>query len=75
MMPDNIERLHLKQKMLERWENEGGRIEADSVRASQSNLASRQGEGTRAPLRTSARELKLFRLAKGRGLTLGWDAR
>jgi hypothetical protein len=39
-MPDNIERERLKKKMLDRWENEGGRIAADSVIASQSNLAS-----------------------------------
>jgi hypothetical protein len=50
-MLDNIERTRLKQKMLDRWENEGGRIAADSVIANQSNLASqREGEGTRAPV-------------------------
>ena len=49
-MPDNIERKRLKKKMLDRWENEGGRIAADSVIASQSNLGSqREGEGTQAP--------------------------
>ena len=51
MMLDNIERTRLKQKMLDRWENEGGRIAADSVIANQSNLASqREGEGTHAPV-------------------------
>lgn len=36
MMPDAIERKRLKKKMLERWENEGGRIaesaDADDTR-------------------------------------------
>jgi hypothetical protein len=65
MMPDNFERQRLKQRMLDRWENEGGRIEADPVIASQSNLASQhESEGTQAPLRTTVRELKVFRLAK-----------
>lgn len=27
-MPDNIEKQRLKKKMLDRWENEGGRIVA-----------------------------------------------
>ena len=30
-MPDPIERKRLKKKMLDRWENEGGRIVADSA--------------------------------------------
>jgi hypothetical protein len=47
MMPDNIERKRLKIKMLDRWENEGGRIAADPVIGNQSNLASqREGEST-----------------------------
>ena len=51
MMLDNIERKCLKKKMLDRWENEGGRIAADSVVAKQSNLASqREREGTQAPV-------------------------
>ena len=32
-MPDPIERKRLKKKMLDRWENEGGRIGADSTGA------------------------------------------
>ena len=32
-MPDPIERKRLKKKMLDRWENEGGRIVADSAGA------------------------------------------
>ena len=32
-MPDPIERKRLKKKMLDRWENEGGRIGADSADA------------------------------------------
>ena len=30
-MPDPIERKRLKKKMLDRWENEGGRIVTDSA--------------------------------------------
>lgn len=29
-MPDPIARKRLKKKMLDRWENEGGRVDADS---------------------------------------------
>ena len=29
MTPDDIDRKRLKQKVLERWENEGGKIETD----------------------------------------------
>ena len=47
-MPDNIERKRLRKKMLDRWENEGGRIAADSVIADQSNPAS-QRKGNQAP--------------------------
>ncbi len=48
-MPDNIERRRLKKKMLDRWENEGGRVAADSVIANQSNPVSpREGEGSQA---------------------------
>jgi hypothetical protein len=48
-MPDNIERKRLRKKMLDRWENEGGRIAADSVIADQSNPANqREGEGGQA---------------------------
>ena len=32
-MPDPIERKRLKKKMLDRWENEGGRIDPDSAGA------------------------------------------
>ena len=60
-MPNEIERKRLKKKMLDRWENEGGRIAADSVIAIQSNLASqREGEGTKPPFRTTARELTVL---------------
>lgn len=51
MMLDDIERKRLNKKMLDRWENEGGRIAADSVIANQSKLASqRDGEGSQAPV-------------------------
>lgn len=46
-MPDNSERKRLKKKMLDRWENEGGRITADPVIANESNPASqRKGKNT-----------------------------
>ena len=48
-MPNEVERKRLKKKMLDRWENEGGRIAADSSIANQSNTASqREGEGSHA---------------------------
>ena len=43
-MPDNIQRKRLKKKMLDRWENEGGRITVDPVIPNESNPAS-QREG------------------------------
>ena len=49
-MPDNIDRKRLKKKMLDRWENEGGRIAGDSVIANQTNPVSQgEGEGSKAP--------------------------
>ena len=64
-MPDNSERKRLKKKMLDRWENEGGRITADPVIANESNPASQARIKTvKAALRTIARELTVFRLAK-----------
>ena len=49
-MPKEIERKRLKKKMLDRWENEGGKIAADSVIPNQSNPAGqREGEGNQAP--------------------------
>ena len=39
-MPDPIERKRLKKKMLDRWENEGGRIGADSPGAGDTNKTS-----------------------------------
>lgn len=44
-MPDNISRQHLMKKLLDRWENEGGRIYVDPKsdspdrRASKDNVA------------------------------------
>jgi len=50
-MPDNIERKRLKKKMLDRWENEGGRIASDSAIANQNDPASqREGEGNQVPV-------------------------
>ena len=45
-MPDPIARKRLKKKMLDRWENEGGRIAADSK-------PTREKEGKRKQLSTS----------------------
>ena len=40
-MPDENTRKRLKKRMLDRWENEGGRIAADSTISSDSNPASK----------------------------------
>lgn len=39
-MPNPIERKRLKKKMLDRWENEGGRIGTDSAAADDTKPAS-----------------------------------
>ena len=39
-MPDPIARKGLKKKMLDRWENEGGRIAADTTTADDTGLTS-----------------------------------
>ena len=39
-MPDPIARKRVKKKMLDRWENEGGRIAADTTRADATRPAS-----------------------------------
>lgn len=45
-MPDPIERKRLKKKMLDRWENEGGRITADPAGVDDSGSTSgHEGEG------------------------------
>jgi hypothetical protein len=45
-MPDQIARKRLKKKMLDRWENEGGRISADPTDADEGRPASdHEGEG------------------------------
>jgi hypothetical protein len=41
-MPDQIARKRLKKKMLDRWENEGGRISADPTCADENRPASDQ---------------------------------
>ena len=44
------ERKRLKKKMLDRWENEGGRITVDPVMANESNPASqREGKDSQDP--------------------------
>ena len=45
-MPDQIARKRLKKKVLDRWENEGGRISADPTCADEGRPASgHKGEG------------------------------
>jgi hypothetical protein len=45
-MPDPIARKRLKKKMLDRWENEGGRIATDTTTADDTRLMSEdQGQG------------------------------
>jgi hypothetical protein len=49
-MPDDNARKRLKKKMLDRWENEGGRIAADSTISSDSKPASNpDSKGNRTP--------------------------
>jgi len=49
-MPDDNARKRLKKKMLDRWENEGGSIAADSTMSSESNPASNpDSKGKRTP--------------------------
>lgn len=45
-MPDQFARKRLKKKMLDRWENEGGRIAADPISADETRtLSDHEGEG------------------------------
>jgi hypothetical protein len=49
-MPDENARKRLKKKMLDRWENEGGKIAADSTISSDSNsTANPPSKGDRTP--------------------------
>ena len=70
-MPNNIERKRLKKKMLDRWENEGGRIAADSVIADESNPANqREGKNSQGPAsNNSSRVDSVSSRKKRRGLT------
>ena len=44
-MPDPIERIRLKKKMLDRWENEGGRIGIDPAGGDKAKpISERQGK-------------------------------
>lgn len=45
-MPDQLARKRLKKKMLDRWENEGGRIDAVPASAEETRpMSEREGEG------------------------------
>jgi len=58
-MPDQIERKRLKKKMLDRWENEGGRVAADPVIANQSNSADqREGDASQASVSNNSSRVK-----------------
>jgi hypothetical protein len=51
-MPDPIARKRLKKKMLDRWENEGGAIAADTTTAGDTSLTSedkRRGKKPSSP--------------------------
>jgi hypothetical protein len=49
-MPDDNARKRLKKKMLDRWENEGGRVAGDSPISTESNPPSdADGESSRTP--------------------------
>jgi hypothetical protein len=70
-MPDNIERKRLKKKMLDRWENEGGRISADPVIANESNPASqRKDKNSQGPAsNNSSRSESISSRKRRRALT------
>ena len=56
-MPDPIARKRLKKKMLDRWENEGGRIATDTTSADASRPTSedkRQGRKLSSPSNNSS---------------------
>jgi hypothetical protein len=48
-MPDYITRKRLKQKVLERWENEGGKISADPTVADESSPTGDRESGGNQP--------------------------
>jgi hypothetical protein len=67
-MPNEVERKRLKKKMLDRWENEGGRIAVDSSIANQSNPASqREGEGSQGPASNNSSRINSIPSRKKRG--------
>ena len=49
-MPDPIARKRLKKKMLDRWENEGGRVVDDTTSADEKSSTSKsKGKGKQIP--------------------------
>lgn len=48
-MPNNEARKRLKKRMLDRWENEGGKIAADSTTVKSGPRSSRKGDRSRQP--------------------------
>ena len=69
-MPDNVERKRLKKKMLDRWENEGGRITTDPVIANESNPANRKAKNSQGPASINSSRVDIVSSRKKRrGLT------
>ena len=64
-MPDQIERKRLKKKMLDRWENEGGRVAADPLIADQA-ANEREGEGGQASVSNNSSRVKSTSSSKKR---------
>ena len=70
-MPNQIERKRLKKKMLDRWENEGGRVAPDPVILNQSKPASQRRGKDSQPIgsNTNSRIENISSRTKRRALT------
>ena len=69
-MPDNSERKRLKKKMLDRWENEGGRITADPVIANESNPASqRKGKNSQGRASNDSSRVEQYFVSQNKAQT------
>jgi len=49
-MPDFVSRKRLKKKVIDRWENEGGRTSADRTKAASASPPKRKRKNARAEL-------------------------
>jgi hypothetical protein len=60
-MPDNVTQKRLKQKALERWENEGGKIETERKGTSKPNPTREREKGPGPPSRLRRTEKRKSR--------------